>query len=107
MSQGSDGSPVQFLNRATCNDILVDLRGVDGRLPTFDSERGTPPPALVAEVARGERGSQTSHSPMVQNTVTQVDQVTVEDQFTQVLIRPSRLVTFTQTATAPRSTRTS
>jgi len=54
MSQGSDGSPVQLLDPATCDDILADFRGADGRLPNFDSKPGTPPPALEAEVAREE-----------------------------------------------------
>jgi len=48
MSQGSDGSPVQFLDPATCDDILANLRGADGILPNFDSEPGTPPPTLEA-----------------------------------------------------------
>jgi len=54
MSQGSEGSPVQFLDPATCDDILADLRRADGSLPTFDSKLGTPPLALEAEVACGE-----------------------------------------------------
>jgi len=35
MSQGSAGSPVLFLDPAACEDILADLRGKDGRLPSF------------------------------------------------------------------------
>jgi len=107
MSQGSEGSSVLFFDPATCDDNLADLRGADGRLPTFDSEPGTPPPALEAEVACGERGTQTSPTqdtavPHITVAATQVDQVTVADQGTQALRLPPRSVSFTQTATAPR-----
>jgi len=43
MSQRSAGSPVLFLDPAACEEILADLRGEDGQLPTFsDSEPGSP-----------------------------------------------------------------
>jgi len=64
MSQGSEGSPFLFLDPAACDYILADLRGEDGRLPTFsDSEPGTPPPTLEAEESHGERATQTSPVP--------------------------------------------
>jgi len=60
MSQGSAGSPVLFLDPAACDDVLADLRGDDGCLPTFsDSERGSPPPMLEAEVTHLNKGTQT------------------------------------------------
>jgi len=57
MSQES-GSPVNFLDTETCDDILKDLRGADGTLPDFESDPGSPPPTLEAEVAC-DRGTQT------------------------------------------------
>jgi len=63
MSQGSEGSPVFFLDPAACDEILADFRGEDGSLPTFDSERGSPPPTLEAEETHGERATQTSPVP--------------------------------------------
>jgi len=53
MSQGS-GSPVIFLGAETCDDILKNFRGADGKLPDFDSiesDPGSPPSALDPEVA--------------------------------------------------------
>jgi len=137
MSQGSDGSPVNFLDPATCDDILHNLRHADGSFPTFDSsDPGSPPPTLESEVAHGERATQTSPVPthdqstnvlMVPAPVSTSDQATqvisrphqassltqtpapalTFDQCTQVLLQPPRSVAYTQTATAPRSTRTS
>jgi len=60
-SQGS-GSPVAFIDAATCDHLLQDLRGADGQLPDFNSigsEPGSPPPALEAEVAHGDKETQT------------------------------------------------
>jgi len=58
MSQGSKGSPVLFLDPATCDDILADLRGKDRRLPMFsDSKPGSPPPTMEAEETHGERAT--------------------------------------------------
>jgi len=60
MSQGSEGSPILFFDPAACDDILADLRGEDGRLPTFsDSKPGSPPPTLEAEETHSERATQT------------------------------------------------
>jgi len=122
MSQGS-GSPISFLNPETCDTILQDLRGADGKLLDFDSvesDPGSPLPALKAEVARGERGTQSSpvpHQDQETQVVSRPHQATsttqtpssapTSEQGTQVLLRPPRLVAFTQTATAPRSTRIS
>jgi len=125
MSQGSDASPL--LDPVTYKDNLADLRGADSHLPTFNSNPGTPPPALEAEVAWGNRATQTSppltlnvpvHS--VQDAATQVisrphqatsdtqtpPPTTTSDQGTQVLLRPPRSVAYTQTAREPRSTTT-
>jgi len=60
-SEGS-GSPVAFIDAETYNNILADLRRADGQLPDSDSigsEPGSPPPALEAAVAHGERATQT------------------------------------------------
>jgi len=62
MSQGSEELQVHFLDPATCDDILADLRGADGSLPNFESDPGTPPPELEAVVAC-ERRTQTSPTP--------------------------------------------
>jgi len=64
MSQGS-GSPVNFLDAETCDNILQDIRGVDGKLPDFnsgESDPGSPPPALEPAVAL-DRATQTSPTP--------------------------------------------
>jgi len=120
MSQRS-GSPVALLDAEACDNILQDLRGADGKLPDFDSvesDPGSPPPALEAEVARGERATQTSPV-LSQDQATQVvsrphkatsttptpSSAPTSHQGTQVLLRPPRSVAFTQTASAPRSTR--
>jgi len=136
MSQGSEGSPVLFLDPAACDDILADLRGADGRLPSFsdDSEPGIPPPTLEAEETHSERATQTSPVPthhqstsILPAPVYTSDQATqvigrphqatsftqtlssapTSEQSTQVLLRPPRSVAYTQTATAATSTRTS
>jgi len=59
LSQGSDGSPVNFFDPATCEAILHGLRDRDGRMPTF-SPPGTPPPALDTEMSTRERHTQTT-----------------------------------------------
>jgi len=50
MSLGSGGSPVNFLDPETCDDILKDLRREGGTLPNFDSDPDTHPPNV------GDRG---------------------------------------------------
>jgi len=40
-SQGF-GSPVAFLDAATCDDLIQDLRGDDGQLPDLDSLGASP-----------------------------------------------------------------
>jgi len=99
MSQGSEGSLVLFLDPAACDDILADLRGKEGRLPTFsDSEPGTPPPTLEAEETYGERASQTSpvqcHD---QSTSALPEPVSTSGQSTQVISRPHQATSGTQT----------
>jgi len=59
MSQGSGGSPVHFLDTATCNAILEGLRDTDGHMPDFDSAPCTPPPALPLEVTHVDGHTQT------------------------------------------------
>jgi len=93
MSQGF-GSPVNFLDAETCDTLLQDIRGADGKLPDFDSiesDPGSSPPALKAEVAHGERATQTSPTP-TQDQSTYViiapPPVSVADAATQVLSRP-------------------
>jgi len=133
MSQSSAGSPVLFLDPAACDKILADLRGEDGRLPTFsDSEPGSPPPMLEAEVTHLDKASQTplvhcrdrSTSALPPSTVDQSTQVvsrphqatsatqtasvsSTSDQSTQVLLRPPRSRAFTQTEKPAPSTRSS
>jgi len=104
MSQGSDGSLVQFLDPATCDVILNDLRHADGSFPNFDSsDPGSPVPVLEAEVACGERSTQTSPVP-TQDQSTYVlmvpTPVSVSDQATQVISRPHQAVSYTQTPSA-------
>jgi len=50
MSQGSGGSPVNFLDPATWEAILDGLRDTDGHMPDFDNAPGTPPPSLPLEM---------------------------------------------------------
>jgi len=133
MSQGS-GSPVNLIDNETCDEIPQGLRGADGQLPSFNSNLGSPPPALEAEVAHGKRATQTSpvstsdqSTDTLTSTMATSDQATqvvsrphqatsgtqtpstalASDQSTQVLLRPPRSVAFTQTATEAKSTRTS
>jgi len=46
MSQGSGGSPVNFMDNDTCENILKDPRREDDTLPNFNSDPGKPPPVL-------------------------------------------------------------
>jgi len=80
----------------------------------YSSDAGTPPPELEAAVLCN-RVTQTSPPPTqdtavavrtVQDAGTQVGQVTVADQGTQVLSRPHQSVSYTQTPSrAPTSDR--
>jgi len=103
MSQGSEGSPVLFLDPAACEDILADLRGADCSLPTFESDPGSPPPTLEAEVSCGERATQTSPV-QTQDQAAYVlmvpPPVSVADTATQVISRPHQATSFTQTPTS-------
>jgi len=122
MSQGS-GSPVTFLDTATCDDILADIRGPDGTLPDFGhiaSEPGSPPPALELEVTHSEGETQTDPA-LTQDLATQVlsrihqgksstqtpAPASTSDQSTQALLHPCRLWAYTQTERPATSTRTS
>jgi len=107
MSQGS-GSPVNFLDPETCDDILKDLRREDGMVPDFESNPGSPPPTLEAEVAC-DRGTQTSPVP-IQDQSTNVLMIRSEDciktvshQSVQAL--PPQLVVEGSTQTLPAWTR--
>jgi len=51
------GPPVNLIYSDTCHEILQGLRGADSQLSSFDSDPGSPPPALEAEVAHGERAT--------------------------------------------------
>jgi len=98
MSQGSEGSPVLFLDPAACDDTLADLRGESGRLPTFsDSEPGSPPPTLEAEEAHGERATQTSPVQRHDQSTSALPTVSTSDQSTQVISRPHQATSATQT----------
>jgi len=100
MSQGS-GSPVAFFDAETCDMLIQDLRGVDGKIPDFasvGSHPGSPSAALEAEVAHGERATQTSPVPTHdQATDPQAATVTMSDQATQVVSRPHQATSETQT----------
>jgi len=112
MSQSS-GSPVNFLDAETCENLLQDIRGADGKLHDFDSiesDPESPPPALEAEVAHVERATQTFPVP-TQDQSTFVLMVRRDDvvksvshQSTQVISRPHQATSATQTpAPAPTS----
>jgi len=114
MCQGSDGSPVNLIDNETCDEILQGLRGADGSLPTFDSEPGTPPPALEAKAAC-DRGTQTSPSPThdqqvqtqptwTRGNVSQVPHVLTSDGATST--GPKATTSEMGTAMPPRSTTT-
>jgi len=123
MSQASGGSPVNFLDPATCDAILEGLRDQVNCLPDFNvSPPGTPPPYLPLEVTLVDGHTQTgatytrdkasntfldvTHTatqvasrPHVWSTSTQtsITAPSSQDQSTQVLIRPRRQESFTQT----------
>jgi len=105
-SQGS-GSPVAFMDSTTCDNILADLRGADRQLPDFDSlgsEPRSPPPALEAEVAHGERATQTSPVSTRDHATDVLALGATSDAATQVLSRPHQGTSSTQTlAPAPTS----
>jgi len=104
MSQGSEGSPVLFLDLAACDDILADLREADGSLPTFDSDPRSPPPTLEAEVTHGERSTQTSPVPTHDQSTSVLivlAPVPMSDQATQVISRPHQAASYTQTPLRP------
>jgi len=101
MSQGSAGSPVLFLDPAACEDILADLRDVDGRLPSFsDSEPGSPPPRLESEVTHHDKTSQT---PMIRlrDRSTSAQLPLAFDQGTSTLPPASTMDQATQVASRP------
>jgi len=51
-SQGSGGSPINFLDPATCDAILEGLRDQEGCIPDFAvSPPGTPPPDLPLKIS--------------------------------------------------------
>jgi len=123
-SQGSGGSPVDFLDPATCEAILNGLYDTDGRIPEFsEGPPGTPPQSLPLEVATHDGHTQTgvaytrekatntfidvTHTatqvvsrPHHWTSSTQTDPIAVpqQDQSTQDHLRPRRSAAFTQTA---------
>jgi len=97
MSQG--GSPVDFLDQATCDAILEGLRDQEGHIPDFtDSPPGNPPPNLPRETTSRDGHTQTGacHSQREKASNTHID---VADAATQVISRPHLWSTATQTAT--------
>jgi len=116
MSQGSAGSPVLFLDPAAWEDILADLRGEDGLLPSFsDSEPGSPPPLLEKEVTHHTRTSQTptirlrdraTSAPLplsFDQGTSALPHVTTLDQATQFNSRPHLATSASQTASPASS----
>jgi len=103
MSQGSGGSPVNFLDPATCEAILDGLWDADERMPAFAvSPPGTPPPLLLLEMTTRDGHTQTGVSYSREKaTNTFID---VTDAATQVVSRPHLWTSATQTATLVAST---
>jgi len=124
-SQGSGGSPVNFLDQVTCDAILEGLQDQEGHIPDFTvSPPGTPPPHLPRERTTYVDGhtqtgatytrekatstfidvthtaTQVASKPHVWTSATQTDPLvsSMQDASTQVLIRPRRHEAFTQTA---------
>jgi len=120
MSQGS-GFPLTFLDASTCEDILADIRRPDGTLPDFGSipsEPGTPPPTFEAEVAQGNKETQTSQGSTCDQSTQVVSRphqgtsatqtpapAPTSDQSTQALLRPRQSWAYTQTKRPASSTR--
>jgi len=124
MSQGSGGSPVNFLDPATCDAILDGLRDRDGRMPNFSvSPPGTPLPFLPAAMTTRDRHTQTrvaytrekatstfidvtptatqvASRPHLWSSSTHTTTIVVpqQDQATQDHLRPRRSQAFTLTA---------
>jgi len=93
-SQGSGGSPVNFLDTATCDAILEGLRDADGMMPDFASP-DSPAPELERDMTPRDRYTQmrakrTAEKGM--NTFTDVTHTA-----TQVVSRPHRWTSATQT----------
>jgi len=125
-SRGADnqtsGSPLTFLDTATCDDILADIRQPDGTLPDFGSipsEPGTPPPELEREVTHIDRETQTDHAPTQERGTQAISRphqwssgtqttalASTADQATQVLLRPRQSWAFTQTERSATSSHT-
>jgi len=97
MSQGSSGSPVDFLDSATCEAILDGLRDSDGRMPTF-SPPGTPPPALDIEATQRDRHTQTRTGAKYTADKASNTFIDVTDAATQVVGRPHLRTSSTQTS---------
>jgi len=96
MSQGSGGSPVNFMDPATGDAILNGLRDADGHMSDFNSAPGTPPPSLDLEVTRVDGHTQTGAT-FTRDKVTATI-ISVADAATQVLSRTHRATSSTQTS---------
>jgi len=102
-SQGSGGSPVNFLDTATCDAILEGLRDQEGRIPDFTvSPPGTPPPHLPLEKTHVDGHTQTGATYTRDKACNTFIDVT--DTATQVASRPHVWSSATQTATLVSST---
>jgi len=102
-SQGYE-SPVLFMDAATCDGLIQDLRGDDGQLPDFNSigsEPGSPPPALEAEVAHGNKKTQTSPMSVHDHSTDALAPVATSDAATQVISRLHQGTSSTQTPLRP------
>jgi len=89
------GSPLPFLDASACDEILAHIRLPDGTLPNFAPVPSSPPPPL--EVALVNQSTQVDPPPS-RTVSTHVQcrphQGTIG---TQVLLRPPRSVSYTQT----------
>jgi len=87
MSLGSGGSPIDFIDPATYEAILVSLRDDPGQTPAFSgSPPGTPPQLSLETTTRDGRHTQTGATfSREKSTMTFVD---VTHTATQVACRP-------------------
>jgi len=93
-SQGSGGSPVNFLDTATCDAILEGLRDADGMMPDLASP-DSPAPELEMDMTPHDRYTQTKVKRTAEKGINTFTDVT--HTATQVVSRPHRWTSSTQT----------